>query len=95
LQYRVGAEGRAETFALPAPSGTSWIRLTKSGSSILPEYSTDGTAWTSAHAIAITFPTGQYFMGLGNLSEQGLPTTATFDHFLVEAKTIGRWQQGR
>ncbi len=95
LQYRVAAEGSAQTFALPAPSGTSWIRLTKIRNAILPEYSTDGIAWTSAHAITITFPTGQYFMGLGNLSEQGLPTTATFDHFLVEAKAIGKWQRGR
>jgi glucose/arabinose dehydrogenase/regulation of enolase protein 1 (concanavalin A-like superfamily) len=64
----------------PAVAVPVWLRLTRTGSTVLAETSPDGTTWTAAGTVTLSF-TGAAQLGLGVTSHNGpTPSTATFDH---------------
>jgi len=82
MRWRSSDGGAMQSIAASGPSGAStWLRLTRVGTSVTTSVSSDGQAWSTIGACNVTFATNPYLAGyVVSTSTSGVPNTVAFSN---------------
>jgi hypothetical protein len=97
FQWRAATDDASSNTAVAGLAVPYWVKMTRTGTSIVAQYSADGVAWTDlAPATALTFTmANEVYIGLAMTSHvAGLVGGAKFSNVSTTGGVSGSWQIG-